>query len=243
MAVAIECTDVTVRYGKAVALQAVSLAVERGRIHAVVGPNGAGKSTLVNALLGAVKASGQVELGGENVTRLKTAQRGRRGLAAVGQGRPVFPHLTVLENLRVMAGVLDLGNDTIDVALDRFPVLRTRIKLAVGALSGGEQQMLVVARALMGEPSVLLLDEAGTGLAPWVVDEVFSLARTLAAGGTTVIVSEPTIGRVVEVADEGTVLVRGCVAGRASNPEELAHRFEEQMGLITRTAAEAVSAH
>ncbi|MGE0308332.1 MAG: ABC transporter ATP-binding protein [Acidimicrobiia bacterium] len=242
MAVAIRCTDIVVRYGKALALQGVSLEVEQGRVHAIVGPNGAGKSTLVNALLGAVRSSGQIELAGEDVTRLSTAQRGKRGLAAVGQGRPVFPHLSVLENLRVMAGVLDLDDAAVDAALDRFPVLRSRVRLAVGALSGGEQQMLVVARALMAEPSVLLLDEAGTGLAPWVVDEVFSLARELASNGVTVIVSEPTIGRVVDVADEGCVLIRGAIVARASSPEQLAQQFEQQMGLISQTIDAAPAA-
>ncbi len=134
----------TVRYGRATALTDVSLTVPRGAVTAVVGPNGAGKSSLLLGIYGSVPGTGTVEVDGENVSRLKPIARARAGVAIVPQGRQLFPRLNVTDNLRVMAESLRLPASSVDEALDRFPILRTRARSLAGVLSGGEQQMLVV---------------------------------------------------------------------------------------------------
>ncbi|PZM94249.1 MAG: ABC transporter ATP-binding protein [Actinobacteria bacterium] len=199
----------SVRYGQASALTNVSVTARGGAITAVVGPNGAGKSSLLLAAYGSVPATGKVYLDGEDVSRLRPGARARAGIAIVPQGRQLFPHLDVADNLRVMAELLRLPNSAVDEAIDRFPILRKRLKSLVGVLSGGEQQMLVVSRALMGSPKVLLLDEMMTGLAPLIVRELAQTIATLAREGVAVLVAEPALGALRRVVDRGYVLVRG----------------------------------
>jgi branched-chain amino acid transport system ATP-binding protein len=203
--------DMSVRYGGASALSAVSVAAPGGSVTALVGPNGAGKSSLMLGAYGSVPASGSVLLDGEDVTKLSPAARARAGIAIVPQGRQLFPRLNVLDNMRVMAELLRLPNSAVDEAIDRFPILRTRIRSLVGVLSGGEQQMLVVSRALMGSPRVLLLDEMMTGLAPLIVAELAETVASLAHDGVAVMMAEPAIGAVKGIIDRGYVLVRGSV--------------------------------
>ncbi len=199
----------SVRYGHASALNEVSVTARGGAVTAVVGPNGAGKSSLLLAAYGSVPATGRVYLDGEDVTRLRPAARARAGIAVVPQGRQLFPRLNVADNLRVMAEMLRLPSSAVDEAVDRFPILRTRMRSLVGVLSGGEQQMLVVSRALMGSPRVLLLDEMMTGLAPLVVRELARTISTLARQGVAVLLAEPALGALQRVVDRGYVLVRG----------------------------------
>jgi len=199
----------SVRYGHASALNEVSVTARGGVVTAVVGPNGAGKSSLLLAAYGSVPATGRVYLDGEDVTRLRPAARARAGIAVVPQGRQLFPRLNVADNLRVMAEMLRLPSSAVDEAVDRFPILRTRMRSLVGVLSGGEQQMLVVSRALMGSPRVLLLDEMMTGLAPLVVRELARTISTLARQGVAVLLAEPALGALQRVVDRGYVLVRG----------------------------------
>ena len=202
----------TVRYGGASALSDVSLTVPGGKVTALVGPNGAGKSSLLLGAYGSVAATGSVVLDGEDVSKLAPAARARAGIAVVPQGRQLFPRLNVLDNMRVMAELLRLPGSAVDEAIDRFPILRTRARSLVGVLSGGEQQMLVVSRALMGSPRVLLLDEMMTGLAPLIVAELARTVAALAADGVAVLLAEPAIGTVRDIIDRGYVLVRGSVA-------------------------------
>ena len=204
----------TVRYGRASALTGVSLSAVAGSVTAVVGPNGAGKSSLLLAAYGSVPSTGRVLLDGDDVSRLRPAARARAGIAIVPQGRQLFPRLNVLDNLRVMAELLRLPGSAVDGALDRFPILRTRMRSLVGVLSGGEQQMLVVSRALMGSPKVLLLDEMTTGLAPLVVRELAATVSGLARDGVAVLMAEPALGAVRQLVDRGCVLVRGEVVAR-----------------------------
>jgi branched-chain amino acid transport system ATP-binding protein len=201
----------TVRYGGASALSDVSLTVPGGKVTALVGPNGAGKSSLLLGAYGSVAATGSVVLDGEDVSKLAPAARARAGIAVVPQGRQLFPRLNVLDNMRVMAELLRLPGSAVDEAIDRFPILRTRARSLVGVLSGGEQQMLVVSRALMGSPRVLLLDEMMTGLAPLIVAELARTVAALAADGVAVLLAEPAIGTVRDIIDRGYVLVRGSV--------------------------------
>jgi branched-chain amino acid transport system ATP-binding protein len=217
----------TVRYGGANALSDVSITAPGGSVTALVGPNGAGKSSLMLGAYGSVAATGTVLLDGEDVTRLSPAARARAGIAIVPQGRQLFPRLNVLDNMRVMAELLRLPGSAVDEAIDRFPILRTRIRSLVGVLSGGEQQMLVVSRALMGSPRVLLLDEMMTGLAPLIVAELASTVAALARDGVAVLLAEPAIGAVRTIIDRGYVLVRGSVVAEVNgggDPLDAAYR-------------------
>ena len=206
--------SMTVRYGHASALADVSLVAPGGAVTALVGPNGAGKSSLLLAAYGSVAGRGQVRLDGEDVSKLSPAARARAGIAIVPQGRQLFAKLNVLDNFRVMAELLRLPNSAVDEAVDRFPILRTRVRSLVGVLSGGEQQMLVVSRALMGKPRVLLLDEMMTGLAPLIVAELARTVSALAAEGVAVLMAEPAIGAVRDIINRGYVLVRGSVVAQ-----------------------------
>ncbi|HEY8523668.1 MAG TPA: ATP-binding cassette domain-containing protein [Acidimicrobiales bacterium] len=227
---------VSVRYGKATALTDVALEAPGGTVTAVVGPNGAGKSSLLLALYGSVRASGTVTVDGEDVSRMKATERARAGIAIVPQGRQLFPRLTVRENLQLMADLLKLHRGTVDEALDRFPILRRRAKNLAGVLSGGEQQMLVVSRSLMGSPRVLLLDEMTTGLAPLVVEELADTVAVLARKqGTAVVVAEPSLGPVGRVVDRGVVLVRGEVVATATGADALDDAYRAAMGVSADT--------
>jgi branched-chain amino acid transport system ATP-binding protein len=220
-----------VRYGHATALAGVDVEFAPGRINAVVGPNGAGKSSLLLALYGAVPSTGTVRVGGRDVSDLRPADRARAGIGLVPQGRQVFPTLTVRENIAVFAEVIGAGADRVDAALHRFPRLVERAGTLAGNLSGGEQQMLAVTRALMTDCSVLLLDEMATGLAPLVVQQLMGVARDLAAAGATVIMAEASIAAVRADVDRGVVLLRGTVAGRADSGGELDDLYRTALGV------------
>jgi branched-chain amino acid transport system ATP-binding protein len=232
MAHELRLENLTVRYGRATALSAVSLTAPGGAVTALVGPNGAGKSSAVLAAYGSVAATGRVSVDGEDVSRLSPAQRARAGIAVVPQGRQLFPHLNVADNLAVMAELMRLPRSAVDGALDRFAILRTRRRSLVGVLSGGEQQMLVVARALMGSPRVLLLDEMMTGLAPLVVRELADTVAGLARDGVAVLLAEPALGAVRAVVQRGYVLVRGqLVASTVDGGAELERLYRTAIGM------------
>jgi branched-chain amino acid transport system ATP-binding protein len=229
--------DVVVRYGKATALAGVSLSAPGGVVTAVVGPNGAGKSSLLLAVYGSVRAaSGTVEVDGTDVSRLRATDRARAGIALVPQGRQLFPRLTVRENLQLMADLLKLDRGTVDEALDRFPILRQRARSLAGVLSGGEQQMLVVSRSLMGAPRVLLLDEMTTGMAPLVVEQLAETVAGLARdAGTAVVLAEPSLGAIRRIVDRGVVLVRGEIVATAAGPQALDDAYRAALGVSPDT--------
>ncbi|WP_207943318.1 ATP-binding cassette domain-containing protein [Actinomadura sp. KC345] len=224
-------SGLSVRYGESVAVADASLTFTGGEINAVVGPNGAGKSSLLLAAYGSVAATGRVTLDGEEIGGLSAARRAARGLALVPQGRQIFPRLTVRENLQVMVDTLGLSRGEVESALDRFPVLRERARALAGVLSGGEQQMLAVSRALMGSPKALLLDEMSTGLAPLIVAELMDTARRLADEGTVVVVVEPSIGAVRDRLDRGYVLLRGQASDPVAGGRELDAAYQRAMGV------------
>ncbi len=223
----------SVRYGRANAVVDVAATFPGGAITAVVGPNGAGKSSLLQALYGSVAARGSVQLDGAELSGLSATRRAGRGIALVPQGRQTFPRLSVRDNLQVMADFLRLGKNQVEIALDRFPVLRERARSLAGVLSGGEQQMLAVSRALMGHPTVLLLDEMSTGLAPLVVAELMRTARQLAEEGTVVVVAEPSIAAIQRHLDVGCVLLRGRLVARADDGRALHAAYQQAMGLVS----------
>ena len=222
--------NLRVRYGQIEAVNDVTLQVPAGAITAIVGPNGAGKSSLIQAIMGAVRgATGQVLLDGAALERLDPTARARAGLALVPQGRQIFPHLTVWENLQVMADAIGLAKGAATEAMQRFPILETRRRLPAGVLSGGEQQMLAFARALMARPKVLLLDEPSLGLAPLIVEELIRTVVALAADGMAVLVAEPSIRFIRGHIDRGYVMFRGHIVAETTSAAALEAAYLARM--------------
>lgn len=228
----ISAEQITVRYGKATAVREASLMARSGEVTAVVGPNGAGKSSLLTAIFGSTTASGTVTMDGTDLSGAAARDRLRAGLAYVPQGRQLFPRLTVRENLEIGARLLGIRNDVLDGAYDRFPILKTRAKALAGVLSGGEQQMLVLARALLTTPSTLLLDEMTTGLSPKITAELLDHVRALADSGITVIVTEPALHRVARIVDRGYVMMRGSLGEPEPNVDALDAAYRISMGVL-----------
>ncbi|MFC4011965.1 ABC transporter ATP-binding protein [Nonomuraea purpurea] len=207
--------DLVAGYGDARVLHGVSLSVGEGEICAILGPNGAGKTTLLRALSGMVRARGRVALGGTALTGRSPDAIARHGVAHVPEGRGTFMSLTVEENLRLGAFVRR-GRAAIEADLDRihtyFPALKTRLKQAAGSLSGGEQQMLAIGRALMLRPRLLLLDEPSLGLAPLVTRELFRIVQAInAEERTTVVVVEQNAHLALGIAQQAHVLETGRI--------------------------------
>jgi branched-chain amino acid transport system ATP-binding protein len=229
---ALTAEGVTVRYAGAEAVAGAGIVATRGAITAIVGPNGAGKSSLLNALIGAVPAAaGRVTLDGVALERLDATARVAAGLVLVPQGRQIFPRLTVRDNLQVMADGLHLPRERVGEALERFPILGERQRLPAGILSGGEQQMLALARALMARPKVLLLDEPTLGLAPVIVAEIVRTIAALAESGIAIVIVEPSIRLIRSRIDRGYVMLRGRIAATAAGAEQLEHDYLRLMGM------------
>lgn len=212
----LDVCDLEAGYGAINVLHRISLTVERGEIVAIIGANGAGKTTTLMCLSGIVKArSGSITLEGRNISsRVPPHQIVRRGLAQAPEGRKIFPRLTVLENLRMGAYTrTDSAGIAADIekAFAMFPILRDRQHQAGGLLSGGQQQMLAIARALMARPKLLLLDEPSLGLAPQIVVQIFEVIRDLNRQGVAVLLVEQNARMALKVAHRGYVLETGRV--------------------------------
>ncbi|MEU6148472.1 ABC transporter ATP-binding protein [Actinosynnema sp. NPDC047251] len=200
--------DVTVDRSGLTIVRGVSLRVDRGSVTVLLGANGAGKTTLLEGVSGAVPiASGRIRLGEQRVEKLRAWRRARAGLAHVEQNRTVFREMSVLDNLRAACR----HDDTPDRVLDLFPELRKQLHARAGLLSGGEQQMLVVGRALLGRPKVLLIDEMSLGLAPIVVARLAHAVRRLADGGVGVLLVEQFAALALGIADRAYVMARGGI--------------------------------
>jgi len=204
-----------VAYGGLKALSGVSLDVEEGQLVAIVGPNGAGKSTLMHAIAGVVTPdAGDIALAGHSIAALAPEQRVRQGIALVPEGRHVFATLTVGENL-LIGGVTRRRDPGARAATERvleyFPILRERYGQPAGRLSGGEQQQLAIARALLSRPRLLLLDEPSLGLAVRIIDEVYEILSRLNRDGISVLVVEQSIARALAAAERTYVLRNGIV--------------------------------
>ena len=216
----LEVTDLSVTYGRRRALEGVSLTVEPGEIVTLLGANGSGKSTTLRAITGLVRpAAGSVRYGGRELTSRAADAIVTLGIGHVPEGRDVFPEFSVLENLLVGAHTVPARAvpARLEAAYQTFPVLRERRRQRAGTLSGGEQQMLAIARALMAGPSLLLLDEPSLGLAPMLVREIFSVIRRVNAGGVSILLVEQNARAALAVAGRGYVLETGRVvaAGRS----------------------------
>jgi branched-chain amino acid transport system ATP-binding protein len=219
----LEVRGLDVLYGEARALASIDLDVADGEIVSMVGPNGAGKSTLVNTIAGLHRpSSGTIVMDGADVTRVSSHRVCRHGLAIVPEGRRIFPAMTVRENLELGAYRPEARRGR-DAALrwvhELFPRLRERPDQLAGSLSGGEQQMLAIGRALMAAPRLLLMDEPSLGLAPVVVDEMFEAIRTINAAGVSVLLVEQNVRRALEVSSRGYLLSEGRImlAGQSAD--------------------------
>ena len=217
MKAALHIESLTVGHGGEPVLRDVSLAVEPGRVVALLGANGAGKTTLLRAVMGLVRANGRVRIGGREIGALSAERRAQAGLGYVPEGRRVFAGLTVRENVEVAAigGAASRGR-RIEEMFALFPALAEKADERAWRLSGGQQQMLAIARALAMRPPVLLLDEPSLGLAPIIAREVFTRLRAIADDGVAVLLAEQNAARALAIADEAVVLARGGVARRGS---------------------------
>lgn len=210
--------DLAVRYGKLTAISDLSLSVAEGERVFVSGPNGAGKSSLLSAIAGAVRAAhGRIEMDGEILSGLGAEGIARRGLSMVPEGRRIFAGLTVQENLMVGAGMRRdrsaIGDD-LETVFAAFPILRERARSSAGALSGGQQQMLAIGRAIMTNPKVMLVDEPSLGLAPKVVDEVYDrLCQLQELRGLTLVIVEQSSARAARVGGRMLLMRGGRIVG------------------------------
>jgi branched-chain amino acid transport system ATP-binding protein len=219
----LEVSDLRVNYGAVAAIRGVTLSVNAGEVVALLGANGAGKSTLLRTVSGLARPrAGRITLGGEAIHRLPPARIVRLGVAHCPEGRRVFGMLTVAENLRLGAAA---RADRTGVSADRdriyamFPILAERMTQPAGTLSGGEQQMLALGRALMARPRVLLLDEPSLGLAPLLVQQIFRTLAELKTGGVTMLLVEQNINLALDLADRAYVLRTGEVSLAGSAAE------------------------
>jgi branched-chain amino acid transport system ATP-binding protein len=199
-------------YGRHNVLREVSLTVPRSSVVALLGANGAGKTTLLKTVSGLLNpTSGRIRLAGEDVTGLPAHRRARRGLCHIAEGRAVFRNLTVRENL-IMQAAGGRTSLAIERATSAFPILGARLGQRAGTLSGGQQQMLAMAQAYIGDPKLILVDEASLGLAPVIVDEIFEFLEQVTAGGASLLIVDQFAARVLRIADVAYVLRRGEIA-------------------------------
>ncbi|KUM43786.1 ABC transporter ATP-binding protein [Pseudomonas sp. EpS/L25] len=218
--------NVSTFYGKIQALHGVSVQVNRGEIVTLIGANGAGKSTLLMTLCGSPRAhGGSIRYEGEELVGQETAQIMRKGIAVVPEGRRVFARLTVEENLAMGGFFTDKHayDRQLDKVLGLFPRLKERYAQRAGTMSGGEQQMLAIGRAMMSEPRLLLLDEPSLGLAPIIIQQIFEIIEQLRQDGVTVFLVEQNANQALKLADRGYVLENGRIVMQDSGAELLAN--------------------
>ena len=212
-------------YGTIEVLHGIDLSVPPGAVVALLGPNGAGKTTTLSVACGLLPpTAGQVMVAGRDVTGVSPEDLARRGLTTIPEGKGIFPNLSVRENL-IMATYAGVSIHHVEeVAYERFPRLKERRTQTAGTLSGGEQQMLAMARGLAVDPAVLLLDELSMGLAPLVVEELYGIVSQIARSGTSILVVEQFARTVLGVADVAAIMVNGQIR-RVGRPDEVEHEL------------------
>lgn len=219
--------NLAVFYGGIEALRGISLEVEEGKIVTLVGANGAGKSTMLRSVIGLVKSkSGNITYLGENLLTMKTQDIVSKGITLVPEGRRVFANLSVLENLKMGAFVRtdDKGiKDDLEWVYNMFPRLKERAWQLAGTLSGGEQQMLAIARALMARPKLMMMDEPSLGLAPLIVKDMFGIIKEVNKLGVTILLIEQNANAALRIADKGYVIETGRITLKGTGKELLAN--------------------
>ena len=217
----LEVIDLHAAYGRIEVLRGVDLRIPKGAVVALLGPNGAGKSTLLKVISGQMEqTSGDIHLGGVHVTGAKPDDLARLGLTTIPEGRSVFPNLTIEENLLLMSYAGVAADRVFDTAYSYFPRLHERRFQLAGTLSGGEQQMLAMARALTSDPALLLLDELSMGLAPLIVDELYETVARIAQSGVSILVVEQFARTALRVSDYAAVMTGGRVVA-TGEPDEI----------------------
>ena len=219
----LEIKDLEVYYGMIQAIKGISFEVNEGEVIALIGANGAGKTTILHTISGLIAPKkGSITFEGQEITKIPAHKIVENGLAQVPEGRRVFPSLTVLENLKLGAYTRKDKKeieDTLKMIYERFPRLEERKNQPAGTLSGGEQQMLAMGRALMSKPRIILMDEPSMGLSPIFVNEIFDIIKQVSASGTTVLLVEQNAKKALSIADRGYVLETGKIVkeGKASD--------------------------
>ncbi len=219
----LEIKDLEVYYGMIQAIKGISFEVNEGEVIALIGANGAGKTTILHTISGLIAPKkGSITFEGQEITKIPAHKIVENGLAQVPEGRRVFPSLTVLENLKLGAYTRKDKKeieDTLKMIYERFPRLEERKNQPAGTLSGGEQQMLAMGRALMSKPRIILMDEPSMGLSPIFVNEIFDIIKKVSASGTTVLLVEQNAKKALSIADRGYVLETGKIVkeGKASD--------------------------
>ncbi len=219
----LEIKDLSVNFGGIKAVNDISFYVEKGKIITLIGANGAGKSTILRSIAGTVKPkNGEIIFENENILDLSPDKIVSRGVTLVPEGRKVFPNLTVLENLKIGAYLRkDNLSDDIEYIYSLFPRLKERHWQLAGTLSGGEQQMLAVGRALMARPKLIMMDEPSLGLAPLVVKDIFNIIKTINESGITVLLIEQNANMALKIADYGFVIETGSITLSGTGEELL----------------------
>ncbi|TFH42375.1 MAG: ABC transporter ATP-binding protein [ANME-2 cluster archaeon] len=214
--------NINVAYGSVKILWDVSFTLDEGEIITIIGPNGAGKTTLVKTIMGLLRSSeGTIEFLGQNIHNEPTYKIVKDGIALVPEGRELFPQMTVLENLLMGGYTSKEKENTLEWVFKLFPRLNERKKQSAGTLSGGEQQMVAIARSLMSRPKLLILDEPSLGLAPIMVKKVFEIIRTLNSEGVTVLLVEQNVHHALEISNKGYVLETGRITFQGPSSELL----------------------
>jgi len=212
----LEVNDINVKYGKSLVIQDVTLSIQQGEIVSILGPNGSGKTTLVRSIIGLTPiVSGEVKLFGERISQLKPHQIVAKGIVVVPEGRGIFPKMTVEENLKTgyifLESEKEIMAERIQDAYKRFPILGQRRNQLAGTLSGGEQTMLAVSRAMMRKPKLLLMDEPSLGLSPKLVQQTFAIIQELHQAGTSILLIEQNAVKALAICNRGYILQKGKV--------------------------------
>lgn len=217
----LQAIDLHAAYGRIEVLRGIDLRVPKGAVVALLGPNGAGKSTFLKVVSGQMQpTSGEIHMAGVSVRDAKPEELARVGLTTIPEGRSVFPNLTVEENLRLMSYAGVATSTILDTAYTYFPRLHERRGQLAGTMSGGEQQMLAMARALSSDPALLLLDELSMGLAPLIVEDLYQSVSRIAATGVSIVVVEQFARTALKVADYGAVMAGGRIIA-SGEPDEI----------------------
>lgn len=239
----LEVRGLRIAYDRVVAVHALDLHVDEGEVVALVGPNGAGKTSTMMAISGVVApAAGRILFRGEDVSRAPSHDVCRRGIVQVPEGRLIFSELTVRDNLLLGAhvhGAMEQDNPDLDSVFELFPVLHDRLYQRADTLSGGQLQMLAIARGLMGRPKLFMLDEPSLGLAPLVADEVFDMVTRLNRRGMTILLVEQNVRKALEIADRACLIEAGRLVetGEAADLLESDRILESYLGIRRQPAA------